>query len=114
MKEEPIIKEARDKHQLGLFYFCKTVSEDFGKLCGVEMETMVSKNRKREAVAARQLSMYALNNLGINGKYICWFFNRERTSIYYSLRSAKNILDTEEKILEHTNNIIKKHEQRRV
>lgn len=114
MKNEPIIKKDRDKHQLNIFNFCKSVSEDFAKLCGVEMETMISRNRQRIPTTARQLTMYALTKLGISGKYICWFFNRDRTCIYHSLRCANSILDTEEGIMEYTNNIIKTHDQRRI
>lgn len=114
MKNEPIIKKDRDKHQLHWFNLCKSVSEDFAKLCGVEIETMVSKNRKRIPTAARQLTMYALTKLGISGNYICWFFNRDRTCIYHSLRAAISILDNEEGMLEHTNNIINTYDQRRI
>ena len=114
MKNEPIIKEDRKKHYRNVFNLCKGVAEDFADLCGVEIETMVSKNRQRIPATVRQLSMYAFTKLGISGKYICWFFNRERTCIYHGLRSAKNILDTEEGILEHTNNIIKSHDKKRI
>lgn len=114
MKNEPIKKEDRNKHYRNVFHFCKSVSEDFANLCGVEMETLVSKNRKRIPTTARQLTMYALTKLGIDGRYICWFFNRERTCIYHSLKSANSILDTEKGMMEHTNNIIKSYDQRRI
>ena len=114
MRKEPLLARDRAKVNNQSFDLCMDVAEDFSKLCGTSVETMLSKTRQAVPVAARLLSMHVLNDLGVNKKYITWFFNRERTVIYNALRSAQNMLDTEHDVREHTNQILIKHESRRI
>ena len=114
MSKELLIAKDRATLKSRSYDLCMDVSEDFAELCGTKVDTMISKTRAHIPVSARLLCMYVLHKLGVNGNYITWFFNRERTVIYNALRSAQNMLDTEHDVREHTNQILMKHESRRI
>ena len=114
MNAEPLLEKQRIKKRGDSFHLCMDVVEDFAKICGVKTEEVTGKSRRSIAVGSRHLAMHALANLGVNKRYICQFFNRNRTTIYHSLEHARNMLDTEDTVNDHTNEIINKYDQRRI
>ena len=114
MNAEPLLKKQRTKKLSKEFHLCMDVTADIASACGINREEITRKNRHATVVGARHLAMYILNNLGVGRRYICQFFNRDRTSIYHSLDNAQNLLDTDVDVQEHTKLMLKEYEQRRI
>ena len=114
MTAESLLEEQRIKQRADSFHLCLDITEDFSKICGINTEDVTGKSRRSSAVCVRHLAMHVLSRLGVNKKYICQFFNRNRTTIYHSLEHAQNMLDTEKLVNDHTQEIINKYDQRRI
>ena len=91
------------------FDICSDVAKELAELYETTPEKMLSKLRNRWPTMARQMSMYVLDKLGIQRTYITWFFNRDRTTLYNSLKCAQNTIDLDSRVGDTINNIITKY-----
>mgnify|MGYP003628870187 FL=1 len=99
------IKKNRDEKYLEYHALATGVAEEIAESFGVEPDELFNKMRRRIPTMARHLSMWVLDKLGVPRTYICWFFNRDRTSIYACLKNAENGIHLDKTLKNYIRNV---------
>lgn len=98
----PYVSPGIKRHQLYLESLLAKAEEVFG----VSEKVILSKDRRRQVVEARQALMYALHRSNFKLHAIGKMLNRDHTTVMYGIEVVKNLQQTDKEFAEKLNKLI--------